>query len=65
MVATEEQKKAEYDAVLKEPKGKVASWYKSKTTLFMKPADIDALTQEHINSFEKELPRSARPRWHI
>lgn len=55
VAATEEQKKAEYEAVLKETKGKVASWYKSKTTLFMKPADIDALTQEHIKSFEKEL----------
>jgi GH24 family phage-related lysozyme (muramidase) len=53
--ATEEQKKAEYEAVLKETMGKVASWYKSKTSLFMKPADIDALTHEHIQSFEKEL----------
>jgi hypothetical protein len=54
-LATEEQKKAEYEAVLKETKGKVASWYKSKTTLFMKPADVDALTKKHIESFEKEL----------
>jgi GH24 family phage-related lysozyme (muramidase) len=53
--ATEEQKKAEYEAILKESKGKVASWYKSKTSLFMKPADIDALTRKHIESFEKEL----------
>jgi hypothetical protein len=43
--ATDEQKKAEYEAILKETKGKVASWYKSKATLFMKPADIDALTK--------------------
>lgn len=53
--ATEEQRKAEFEAVSKETKGKVAGWYKSKTTLFMKPADIDALTKEHIESFEKEL----------
>jgi hypothetical protein len=54
---TEEQKKAEYEAMLKETKGKVASGYKSKATLFMKAADIDALTKEHIQSFEDELKR--------
>jgi GH24 family phage-related lysozyme (muramidase) len=53
--ATEQQKKAEYEAVLKETKGKLASFYKNKATLFMKPADIDVLTKEHIESFEREL----------
>jgi GH24 family phage-related lysozyme (muramidase) len=57
VLATEDQKKAEYEAMLKETKGKVASGYKSKATLFMKPADIDALTKEHIESFEGELKR--------
>jgi hypothetical protein len=55
--ATDDQKKAEYEAILKETKGKVAGWYKSKATLFMKAADIDALTKEHIESFEGELKR--------
>ena len=53
--ATPEEIKAEYAAVAKEPKGKAFTYYKSKTTLFMKREDIDALTKEHIDGFEEEL----------
>ena len=53
--ATAEQIKAEYDVISREQKGKLASYYKSKTTLFMKQEDIDVLTKEHISSFEREL----------
>jgi GH24 family phage-related lysozyme (muramidase) len=57
MPATADQKKAEYEAVMKEPGPgtHAASWYKSKTTLMIKREDADALTKEHIRSFEAEL----------
>jgi len=52
--ATDDQKKSEYESVVKEQR-KPAAWYRSKTTLFIKPADVEALTNEHLRSFENEL----------
>jgi GH24 family phage-related lysozyme (muramidase) len=53
--ASAEEIKADYDAVKAHTKGLKASNYKSKTKLILKQADIDALTNKHIASFESEL----------
>lgn len=54
-VATFDQKKKEYETINKQSKGYRASWYKTHTTLFMKPADIEAQRDVHLNSFYTEL----------
>lgn len=55
--ASAEEIKTDYDAVKAHTKGLKASAYKSKTKLTIKQADIDALTNKHIVSFESELKR--------
>ena len=53
--ATAEEVNTDYDTVKKQPKGLFASSYKQYTKLALSSADIDALTDGHISSFEKEL----------
>lgn len=53
--ATTAEIKADYDAVMKQPANRLASFYKRFTSLKMKKADIDKLTDKHIDSFYKEL----------
>ncbi|MFL0809743.1 MAG: hypothetical protein K6L76_04955 [Agarilytica sp.] len=53
--ATAADIKADYDAVKKQPMGLFAALYKQHTKLKLSAADIDALTDKHIDSFEKEL----------
>ena len=55
--ASSEEIKADYDAVKAHTKGLKAISYKSKAKLILKQADIDALTNKHIASFESELKK--------
>ena len=58
--ATDKEKLDDYDSVAKQRKGYRASWYKKHAKLVMKEAVIDALCDEHILSFHKELQRIYR-----
>ncbi len=53
--ATAAEIKVDYDAVMKQPANRLAVFYKRFTTLKMKRADADQLTNKHIDSFYKEL----------
>lgn len=53
--ATAAEIKVDYDAVMKQPANRLAVYYKRFTTLKMKRADADQLTNKHIDSFYKEL----------
>ena len=55
--ATKDQIKTDYEAVKKQTKGLVSSSYKKHTKLKLKKADIDKLTNKHIDSFEGELKK--------
>jgi len=55
VLASQEEIKADYEAVKKQPKNRVASFYKKHVTLTLSDEDIDALTNQHIENFEKEL----------
>lgn len=48
--------KSEYDSIKKQPFGNyVATFYKTHTKLTLADSDIDKLTNNHIDSFSKEL----------
>src|SRR5690554_756109 len=49
--------RADYEAVKKQPKNRLASFYKKHTSLQISAFDIDLLTDNHIDSFEIELKR--------
>jgi len=55
--ATNEEIKADYDKVKKQPANRLASMYKKYTKLRLPDAEIDKLTNKHIQSFEEELKR--------
>lgn len=56
-LATDKEKQDEYDVVSKLDSSHLASWYKSKTSLVMKGADIDALRENDITTFYSSLTR--------
>lgn len=53
--ATPEQISDEYEDVATRPVGYTASWYSRFTELLLPNADIDRLTEQHIDSFHREL----------
>jgi len=53
--ATAAEIKTDFDNVSKQPKKKLAPYYKRFTKLHMEQGDIDNLTYAHINDFYKEL----------
>jgi len=55
--ATPAEIKVDYDAVMKQPANRLASFYKRFTVLKIKRTDADTLTNKHIDSFHKELKR--------
>jgi len=55
--ATTVEIKTDYDNVKKQTKDRVASYYKKYTALKLTQAEIDKLTNKHIETFYKELKR--------
>ena len=55
VIASQKQKEAEFDAILKQKKNYKASWYKQHTSLVMKDADMNAQRDKHVNTFYSEL----------
>ncbi len=55
--ATKNDIKADYEAVKKQPKNRFASFYKKYVKLKLLDANINTLTNKHIDSFEGELKR--------
>ncbi len=49
--------RTDYETVKKQPPNRLASSYKKYTKLTLPDAEIDKLTNKHIESFEKELAR--------
>jgi len=49
--------KSDYEAVIKQAKNRLASFYKRHVKLKLSMADINALTDKHIDSFDLELKR--------
>lgn len=57
MPASKDEIKTDYEAVKKQPKNRLASFYKKHVKLKLSEADINTLTNHHIDSFEAELIR--------
>lgn len=55
--ASKDEIKADYEAVKKQPKNRLASFYKKIVKLKLSNSDINTLTNNHIASFERELKR--------
>jgi GH24 family phage-related lysozyme (muramidase) len=55
--ASKEEIKADYEAVKKQPTNRIASFYKKSTKLHLADADINSLTNKHIDNFESELKK--------
>ena len=55
--ATADEIKTDFETVSKQQKKKRASFYKPHTKLVLEQADIDDLTNEHIDNFYKELKK--------
>ena len=55
--ATKDEIKADYEAVKKQPKNRLTSFYKKHVKLKLSDLDINTLTNKHIDSFESELKR--------
>lgn len=55
--ATADEIKTDYDEVNKQPANRLASTYKKYTKLTLPDTEISALTNRHINTFEKELEK--------
>lgn len=53
--ATAEEIKADFDQVRKQPKNRLATFYKKSTKLRLTDVEIDKLTDAHIDTFESEL----------
>lgn len=49
--------KSDYDSVKKQPANRVASFYSKFASLTLPDAEINKLTDKHINTFEAELKR--------
>lgn len=54
-LATPEQIKKEFETISKQPKNRVASFYRPHTRLILTPIRIGKLTNAHIAQFYKEL----------
>ena len=57
MPASKNEIKVDYDAVKKQPKDRAARSYKKHVELKLLDADMNTLTNKHIDSFEGELKR--------
>lgn len=55
MNATADDIKTDFESVKKQPKNKIASFYKPATKLTLPQAEIDKLTTSHIEAFYKDL----------
>jgi GH24 family phage-related lysozyme (muramidase) len=55
MPASAAEIKSDYESVKKQSSNRLASFYKEYTKLVLPDAEIDKLTNQHIDSFEKEL----------
>jgi GH24 family phage-related lysozyme (muramidase) len=55
MPASKDEIKADYEAVKKQPKNRLASFYKKYVKIELSDADMNTLTNKHIDSFESEL----------
>ncbi len=55
--ASKDEIKADYEAVKKQPKNRLASFYKKSVKLKLLDVDINTLTNQHIDSFEVELKK--------
>lgn len=55
--ASKDEIKADYEAVKKQPSNRLASFYKKHTKLHLADADINTLTNKHIDNFEGELKK--------
>jgi GH24 family phage-related lysozyme (muramidase) len=55
MPSSAEEIKSDYESVKKQPSNRLASFYKEHTKLVLPDTEIDKLTNQHIDSFEKEL----------
>ncbi len=53
--ATKDEIKNDFESIKKSPAGLFASLYKKNTKLKLAPLTIDQLTDNHIDSFEREL----------
>lgn len=53
--ATPQRVSEEFREIAAQPKGYTASWYGGFTDLVLSNADIDRLTERHIDSFHREL----------
>ena len=53
--ASKDDIKADYESVKKQPKNRLASFYKKYVKLQLSDLEIDTLTNNHIDSFEIEL----------
>ncbi len=56
-LASKNEIKSDFEAVKKQPANRLASTYKKHTKLTLSAMEINKLTDEHIDSFEKELKR--------
>ena len=57
MPASKDEIKADYEALKKQPKNRLASFYKKHVELKLSDLDISTLTNKHIDNFEGELKR--------
>ncbi|MCF6212154.1 MAG: hypothetical protein L3J88_12405 [Gammaproteobacteria bacterium] len=55
--ASKDEIKTDYEAVKKQPKNRLASFYKNYVKLKLLDLDINTLTNKHIDSFEGELKK--------
>ena len=55
--ASKDEIAIDYNAVKKQPKNRLASFYKKHTKLLLQDVVINALTDKHIETFENELKR--------
>ena len=57
MPASKNEIQVDFDAVKKQSKNRIASFYKKHVVLKLSDADMNTLTNKHIDSFEGELKR--------
>ncbi|MCE9688131.1 hypothetical protein LZP73_18300 [Shewanella sp. AS16] len=55
--ASKDEVRADYEAVKKQPANRLVAFYKQQVKLKLADADINSLTDKHIDSFEGELRR--------
>lgn len=55
--ASDDEIKADYESVKKQPENRIASFYKNHVELTLSDDEIDAITDKHIDTFENELIR--------